>query len=108
MHVSTVCCVETLRYTLSTSIVVFNTTVVHKVEDGKFFETQQVKLSRAVPHKLEMWCSVAWSAERATNMSPTDPTAPCANKRGRSKVTSSLCDDLFSGVREQKKRTSLR
>ena len=45
-QVSTVCCVETLGYTLSTIIAFF--LIQQKVEDGKFCETQQVKLSRVL------------------------------------------------------------
>ena len=45
-QVSTVCCMETLRYTLSTIIAFF--LIQQKVEDGKFCETQQVKLSRVL------------------------------------------------------------
>ena len=45
--------VEILRYTLNTIVTFFSTAVVvHKVEDGKFSEIQQVKLSEVLPLKL--------------------------------------------------------
>ena len=66
--------------------------------------TQVVNLSRVPPHKLETngFC-VAGSAERATSMSQSNnSTAPCVNKGGHGKATTSVCD-ARSGAGLQKK-----
>ena len=63
--------------------------------------TQEVNLNRVLPHKLEMtWLRVAWSAERAVNMSQSnDSLAHCADKGRHSEATISLRDALRSGAR---------
>ena len=58
--------------------------------------TQVVNLSRVLRHKLETYFRVAGSAERAKNMSQSnDSSAPCADKGGHGKATTSVCDTLF-------------
>ena len=63
-------------------------------------------MSRVLPHKLEMtWFGVAWSAERATNMSQSnDSPAPCADKGGtwRSHHYAVRCSSFRSTRTEEK------
>ena len=70
--------------------------------------TEVANLSRVLPHKLETYFRVAGSAERATNMSQSNNSpAPCADKGGHHKATTSVCDTLRSEARGQRKRNPM-